>query len=253
MRREKESTYIERNIEATRQAYGITEENVDYVDYPGVGTKQPQDVPADRTTIANTRLLDPNDPRRRRSPRSVSSRTSTGSRRRSTSTATNRTASCATSSSQRVSCRRTDFHGNQTDWINRHTVYTHGNGFVAAQANEVTAVQGDSQNNTGGYPIYSVSDLTTTPENENLKVDQSAHLLRRGDREVGRRLLDRRFVDGEGPVSTTPTPRSYTYTGSGGVSIGNWFNRLAFAAKYTERNILFSSAIGYELEDHLQP
>src|SRR3546814_17890126 len=35
-----------------------------------------------------------------------------------------------------------------------------------------------------------------------------------------------------------------TYTGSGGVSIGNWFNRLAFAAKYTERNILFSSAIG---------
>ncbi|MDJ0111321.1 UPF0182 family protein, partial [Rhodococcus erythropolis] len=56
---QKESTYIERNIEATRQAYGITEENVDYVDYPGVGTKQPQDVPADRTTIANTRLLDP--------------------------------------------------------------------------------------------------------------------------------------------------------------------------------------------------
>ncbi|MDJ0114791.1 UPF0182 family protein, partial [Rhodococcus erythropolis] len=42
--------------------------------------------------------------------------------------------------------------GNQTDWINKHTVYTHGNGFVAAQANEVTAVQGDSQNNTGGYP-----------------------------------------------------------------------------------------------------
>ena len=26
--------------------------------------------------------------------------------------------------------------------------------------------------------------------------------------------------------------------------IGNWFNRLAFAAKYTERNILFSGAIG---------
>jgi uncharacterized membrane protein (UPF0182 family) len=28
------------------------------------------------------------------------------------------------------------------------------------------------------------------------------------------------------------------------VPIGNWFNRLAFAAKYAERNILFSSAIG---------
>ena len=28
--------------------------------------------------------------------------------------------------------------------------------------------------------------------------------------------------------------------------IGNWFNRLAFAAKYAERNILFSGAIGSE-------
>ncbi len=38
--------------------------------------------------------------------------------------------------------------GNQTDWINKHTVYTHGNGFVAAYANQVTAVSGDTQNNT---------------------------------------------------------------------------------------------------------
>ena len=29
--------------------------------------------------------------------------------------------------------------GNQQDWINRHTVYTHGNGFVAAPANRVNA------------------------------------------------------------------------------------------------------------------
>ncbi|WP_169922327.1 UPF0182 family protein, partial [Rhodococcus maanshanensis] len=57
---QKESPYIERNIQATRQAYGITDENVEYVDYTGVATKQPQDVPADVTTIANTRLLDPN-------------------------------------------------------------------------------------------------------------------------------------------------------------------------------------------------
>ena len=30
--------------------------------------------------------------------------------------------------------------GNQNDWINRHTVYTHGNGFVAAPANRVDEV-----------------------------------------------------------------------------------------------------------------
>ncbi len=57
---DKERTYIERNITATRQAYGITDQTVEYVDYSGTSTKQPKDVPADVTTIANTRLLDPN-------------------------------------------------------------------------------------------------------------------------------------------------------------------------------------------------
>ena len=68
------------------------------------------------------------------------------------------------------------------------------------------------------------------------------------------RLRHRRRAD------RAPTPREYdtdtakyTYTGSGGVPIGNWFNRLAFAAKYAERNILFSGAIGLRVEDHLQP
>ena len=37
---------------------------------------------------------------------------------------------------------------NQDTWINRHTVYTHGNGFVAAPANEVVAGQ------EGGEPNF---------------------------------------------------------------------------------------------------
>ena len=57
---DKERSYIERNITATRDAYGITDDTVTYEDYPGVGTASPRDVPADQTTIANTRLLDPN-------------------------------------------------------------------------------------------------------------------------------------------------------------------------------------------------
>ena len=55
-----ERPYIERNIAATRQAYRIDRDVVDYRDYPGVGTKSPRDVAADVTTIANARLLDPN-------------------------------------------------------------------------------------------------------------------------------------------------------------------------------------------------
>jgi len=51
-------------------------------------------------------------------------------------------------------------------------------------------------------------------------------------------------ADASGPREYDTDTEKYTYTGSGGVGIGNWFNRLAFAAKYAERNILFSSAIG---------
>ena len=50
---------------------------------------------------------------------------------------------------------------NQSDWINRHTVYTHGNGFVAAQANKVDEVARDAGSARGGFPIFTVSDLQT--------------------------------------------------------------------------------------------
>src|SRR6185312_10479256 len=44
--------------------------------------------------------------------------------------------------------------------------------------------------------------------------------------------------DGSGSEDDT-----FRYDGSGGVSLGNFFNRLAFAINYRERNILLSSAI----------
>ncbi|WP_424807505.1 UPF0182 family protein [Rhodococcus sp. 27YEA15] len=239
----KESTYIERNIEATRQAYGITSDNVEYVDYPGVGKSEPQNVAADRTTIANTRLLDP----------TILSPTFTAQRQLKNFYGFPQTLNIDRYEQDGqlrdfvVAARElspANLTGNQTDWINKHTVYTHGNGFVAAQANEVTVVQGDNQNNTGGYPIYTVSDLSTTPDNENLKLDNPrsyyGEVISQSDADysiVG-------SVDGEGPREYDTDTSKYTYTGSGGVPIGNWINRLAFAAKYTERNILFSSAIG---------
>ena len=54
-----------------------------------------------------------------------------------------------------------------------------------------------------------------------------------------------------GPAGSAPREydtdtSKYTYTGTGGVPIGNWLNRCAFAAKFAERNILFSGAIGSE-------
>ena len=45
---------------------------------------------------------------------------------------------------------------NQRDWINRHIVYTHGNGFIASPANTVRGVANDPNQN-GGYPEFLAS------------------------------------------------------------------------------------------------
>lgn len=68
---DKESEYIERNIAATREAYGITDDKVAYEDYPGVGTTSPRTSrptsPLSRTPACSTRTCFPAPSRSRRS------------------------------------------------------------------------------------------------------------------------------------------------------------------------------------------
>ena len=205
-------------------------------------------MPADVTTIANTRLLDPN----------VLSRTFTQQQQLKNfygfpaSLDIDRYDIDGQKQDYIVAARELSprsLTGNQTDWINRHTVYTHGNGFVAAPANRVNAAVRDaaneSANSNSGYPIYTVSDLASQAAgNQVIKVDQPriyyGEVIAQSDPDyaiVGAN-------DGSQPREYDTDTERYTYAGAGGVPIGNWLNRFAFAAKYTERNILFSGAIG---------
>ncbi|WP_330253569.1 UPF0182 family protein [Nocardia sp. NBC_00565] len=244
-----ERVYIERNIAATRQAYGIGSDRVDYRAYPGVGTKSPPDVPADVTTIANARLLDP----------SVLSRTFTQQQQLKNfySFPTN-----LDLDRYRIDGQRRDYvvavreltpnalSGNQTHWVNRHTVYTHGNGFVAAPSNRVNAAVRDAADDAAassnsGYPIYAVSDIASLASGHQvIPVDQPR--IYYGE-VIAQASPDYAIVGGgiEPREYDTDTTK-YTYAGVGGVPIGNWLNRLAFATSYTERNIIFSKAIGPE-------
>ncbi|UGT45534.1 UPF0182 family protein [Nocardia yamanashiensis] len=258
----KESTYIERNIAATRDAYGITSDKVTYVDYPGVATKDPVTVPADQQTIKNIRVLDPNlltptfIQRNQQlqnfygfpDPLDIDRYTVNGE-----------------VGDYVVAARELqpqNLADNQKDWINQHTVYTHGNGFVASPANRVNqappkdtqqaqAAAGSDSGGQGGfgYPVFNVgdlstvSDLFTAKDKEAIPVDNPriyfGELISKGE-------SDYAIVGGNNqpPREYDKPDAQYTYTGSGGVPIGNWFNRFAFAAKYAERNILFSGAIG---------
>ncbi|WP_433562663.1 UPF0182 family protein [Nocardia sp. CA-151230] len=256
----KEQAYIERNIEATRQAYGLTQDKVQYVDYKGEATKDPVTVPADQQTIKNIRLLDPNLLTQTFIQRNLQLQNFYGF---PDPLDIDRYTINGEMGDYIVAARELqpqNLSGNQTDWINKHTVYTHGNGFVASPANKVNAAPPKESQQAGqsagsdsgggyGYPVFNVgdkktvSDLFTPKEEQAIPVDQPriyyGELIAKSDADyaiVGSNNQPKREYD-------TPTDQ-FTYDGAGGVPLGNWFNRLAFAAKYAERNILFSGAIG---------
>ncbi|MEH6822224.1 MAG: UPF0182 family protein, partial [Dietzia psychralcaliphila] len=247
---DRERVYIERNIAATREAYGLSEDRIEYLDYPGVGTRSPREVPADITTTANARLLDP----------TILSRTFTQQQQLKNFYGFTPTLDIdrynldGEISDYIVAARElspNSLSGNQTQWINRHTVYTHGNGFVAAPTNRINAavrdVAGQSSTSDSGYPIYTVSDIATQSAGTQLIPVEQPRIYY--GEVIAQADPDYAIVGASGesePREYDTDTSQYTYTGSGGIPIGNWINRLAFAARYTERNILFSGAIGSE-------
>lgn len=242
-----ERPFIQRNIEATRQAYRLDGDWVEYQDYPGVGTKHPHDVPADATTIANVRLLDPN----------VLSRTFTQQQQLKNFYSfpdhldIDRYRLNGDLQDYIVGVRElspSSLTGNQRDWINRHTVYTHGNGFVAAPANQVNAAVQDAAHtadSNSGYPIYTISDIASQASGDQLiRVDQPRIYF---GEVIAQADPDYAIVGGSpdsAPREYDTDTSKYTYVGAGGVPIGNWFNRTVFAAKFAQHKILFSRDIG---------
>ena len=57
-------------------------------------------------------------------------------------------------------------------------------------------------------------------------------------------IVGKNGIDREYDYETNTETKNYTYTGVGGVPVGNWLARAVFAAKFAERNFLFSNVIG---------
>ncbi len=132
--------------------------------------------------------------------------------------------------------------GNQTNWINMHTVFTHGNGFVAAPANTVVAGA------EGGEPDFTTGDL---PVRGDIEVDQPriyyGELFGDDYSIVGapEGTEPREFDRPEGGGGSDEQLNS-TYDGTGGVDVGSFFRQLVFAIEYRERNFLLSEALNSE-------
>jgi uncharacterized membrane protein (UPF0182 family) len=236
---EREAASIERNIAATKQAFGLTEANVTEVPYDGQSEATSREIRSESATVPNIRILDP----------AKLADTFTQLQQRRTfygfpdKLDIDRYQVEGQLQDYVVALRELDssgLAGNQQDWINRRLVYTHGNGMVVAPANQVNAALEDT-GGSGGLPNFTSIDLTTDPAAvpESLRIDEP-------------RVYYGELIDGYSIVGAAEgaPPREYdsdtersTYQGQGGVSIGNLFNRLVFSLVYGERNILFNTEI----------
>jgi len=225
----KEAPYIQRNIDATRAAYGLSD--VDVRDYRATIETSAGQLKNDEATISNIRLLDPTVvPATFRQLQQIKPFYSFAD-----SLDVDRYTIDGIKRDSVVALRELSIEGNPVrNWINDHLVYTHGFGFVSAFGNTI---------DPDGKPTFSVGDIPPTKGlgefepriyfGENVP-DYSIIGGAKGGDPVELDYPDDNSENGQ---------RNYTYTGKGGVPMGSLFTRLLFAIKYQEQRIVLSNLI----------
>lgn len=245
---QKESEYISRSIAATRQAYGLTNDHVTYRDYSGTAPTTAQQVAADRATTSNIRVLDPTII----SPAFTQFQQGKNFYYFPDQLSIDRYQGPDGDLRDYVVAARElnpdRLIDNQRDWINRHTVYTHGNGFIASPANTVRGIANDPNQN-GGYPEFLASVVgangsVISPGPAPLDQPRVYYGPVISNTAADYAIVGKNGADREYDYETNTETKNYTYAGTGGVPIGNWLARAVFAAKFAERNFLFSNVIG---------
>ncbi len=245
---QKESEYISRSIAATRQAYGLTDDIVTYRDYSGNAQATAQQVASDRATTSNIRLLDPTIV----SPAFTQFQQGKNFYNFPDQLSIDRYNGPDGNLRDFVVAARElnpdRLIDNQRDWINRHTVYTHGNGFIASPANTVRGIANDPNQN-GGYPEFLASVVgangsVVSPGPAPLDQPRVYFGPVIASAAADYAIVGKNGADREYDYETNTETKNYTYAGTGGVPVGNWLARTVFAAKFAERNFLFSNVIG---------
>ena len=225
----KEAPYIQRNIEATRAAYGLSDVTV--ADYEATIETSAGQLKNDEATISNIRLLDPSVvPSTFRQLQQIKPYYNFAD-----SLDVDRYTIDGVKRDSVVAVRELNIEGNPArNWINDHLVYTHGFGFVSALGNTI---------DTDGKPTFSVGNIPPTP---GLGKFQPRIYF-------GENVPDYSIIGGAKTSKPTELDypddnsangqKNYTYTGKGGVPMGSLFTRLLFAIKYQEQRIVLSNLI----------
>jgi uncharacterized protein len=247
--RDKESPYIKDSINATRNAFGIAGTQMNA--YPATTTVPPASLTTDTSIVPNIRLLDP----------AVVSDTYTqlqqvrGFYRFGDKLDIDRYALNGKTQDYVVGMREIDYSDlseSQSNWQNRHTVFTHGYGLVAAPANRTVC---------SGQPYFVsgfLSNATNTNAPQNAEACQSPSeeipvqqpRVYYGER-MGEAHNDYVIVGKQAGAPNVefdrPTGSSeqeyYTYDGSGGVKLNSMWRKVLYSIKYREGNFVLSDAV----------
>ena len=234
---DKESRYIQLNIDATRSAYGLSD--VKPVDYPGVSTDTNEQLQKLADELPGVRLIDP----KLVAPAFEQLQQQRGFYKMPDVLDVDRyVLDGVTPQDVVLAARELDLSGlrsDQRNWTNEHTVYTHGYGVVAAYGDE---------RGSAGEPVWAQSGLPSKGQLGTFK--QEVYF---GESEPSYSIV--------GAPKTTPpvelnipaigtsgadTDQTSTYDGKGGVPIGSTFNQLLYAAKFWDSSILLSGRVNSE-------
>ncbi|MEU6811207.1 UPF0182 family protein [Streptomyces sp. NPDC046831] len=221
----KEAPYVEKNITATREAYGIADTKV--ADYPGVSTtKDLTKLRDDATDVSSVRLMDPNvvsptfqQLQQVRNYYGFPSNLAVD-RYRTKDGGVQDTV---------IGLRELNLSGiPKHNWINDHFRYTHGYGVVAAKGTEA---------DSAGRPVFTEYDLPSKGE----LGDYQQRIY------YGEKTTQYSIVGGpqkEIDYSDDSGEKTTSYRGRSGVDLADPLNRAAYAVAFGEPQILYSGAIG---------
>ncbi|MEV0843114.1 UPF0182 family protein [Actinocatenispora sera] len=238
----KEGKYIQRSITATRAAYGI--QDIGGGVYPASNTTPDAKLAADRNTVPNVRLLDPAKvPATFTQLQQVRGFYDFGDKLNvDRYTVDGRTQDYVVGVRQLDSSR---LSGAQRTWQNRHAVFTHGYGFVAAPADTTCA---------DGQPSFVSGSLGDTKKEATQgdcysgpsKLDVRQPRIYYSDKLTDFAIVGKtggadREYDRPGAGGANAPELQNTYDGSGGVPVGSYGRRLLYALDFHDSNFLLAS------------
>lgn len=225
---QKEQKYIQRNIDATRTAFGLDRITTSRYDYSPLLSRTALSTPASEATLKNTRKWDETIAQ---GPLTALQEFA-GFYKFSTPQTDRYTIGDQAGQQVYIAARNVDLKNlpNNT-WTNRHLVYTHGYAFNAVVANA-------TNNDRPSFALSNIppqGDLAIgpTPPNYRLYFGAGVSDFALGNSKQGELEL----TSGTGQSQTT------SYQGRRGVELSSFVRKAAFAMRFSDLNLLLSDQI----------